>query len=85
MAIQCEGSTLKDGTYRNALNQNGSYQNEHRVYMRDGQACISCQKSKVVRIVQAQRSTFFCLNCQKGKKENDRNTPKACNKAAPPA
>ena len=84
-AIECEGSTLGDGTYRNALNQNGRYQNEHRVYMREGQTCISCQKSEIVRIVQAQRSSFFCLNCQKGKKENDRSTAKARNKAAPPA
>lgn len=67
-AIECEGSTLGDGTYRNALNQNGSYQNEHRVYMRDGQICLSCQKVEITRIVQAQRSTFFCLNCQKERK-----------------
>ena len=25
LAIQCEGSTLGDGTYRNALNQSGRY------------------------------------------------------------
>ncbi|MEK6237634.1 MAG: formamidopyrimidine-DNA glycosylase, partial [Planctomycetales bacterium] len=31
-AIDHEGSTLSDGTYRNALNQDGSYQNLHRVY-----------------------------------------------------
>jgi formamidopyrimidine-DNA glycosylase len=68
MAIECEGSTLGDGTYRNALNQNGSYQNEHRVYMREGQTCLSCGKSEITRIVQAQRSTFFCVNCQKERK-----------------
>jgi formamidopyrimidine-DNA glycosylase len=28
LAIRYEGSTLGDGTYRNALNQNGGYQNE---------------------------------------------------------
>ena len=37
-AIRYEGSTLGDGTYRNALNQAGGYQNHHRVYDRAGQA-----------------------------------------------
>ncbi len=35
-AIRYEGSTLADGTYRNALNQSGGYQNHHRVYDRAG-------------------------------------------------
>lgn len=64
-AIECEGSTLGDGTYRNALNQSGSYQHEHRVYMREGQTCGRCDKGIIVRIVQTQRSTFFCPRCQK--------------------
>lgn len=63
-AIQYEGSTLSDGTYRNALNNSGNYQNEHRVYDRAGQACPSCRKAVVQRIVQAQRSTFLCPRCQ---------------------
>ena len=36
-AIRHEGSTLSDGTYRNALNESGGYQNYHRVYDRAGQ------------------------------------------------
>ena len=35
-AIHHEGSTLADGTYRNALNDPGGYQHEHRVYDREG-------------------------------------------------
>lgn len=62
-AIQYEGSTLSDGTYRNALNESGSYQNEHQVYDRAGQPCRYCGQS-IQRIVQAQRSTFFCARCQ---------------------
>jgi len=65
LAIQYEGSTLGDGTYRNALNQSGRYQNEHRVYMRDGESCQTCGRGSIARIVQAQRSTFFCNKCQK--------------------
>lgn len=64
LAIEYEGSTLGDGTYRNALNQSGRYQNEHRVYMRADEACRTCGRGRVVRIVQAQRSTFFCHQCQ---------------------
>jgi formamidopyrimidine-DNA glycosylase len=63
-AIRYEGSTLADGTYRNALNQDGSFQNHHRVYDRAGQPCGSCG-NMIRRIVQAQRSTFFCPKCQK--------------------
>ena len=63
-AIRFEGSTLSDGTYRNALNQSGQYQNHHRVYQREDQLCPTCTSGKVQRIIQAQRSTFFCPTCQ---------------------
>lgn len=62
-AIRYEGSTLGDGTYRNALNQNGSYQNLHRVYGREGLPCPQCGTA-IQRTVQAQRATFFCAACQ---------------------
>ena len=65
LAIKYEGSTLSDGTYRNALNDPGGYQNHHRVYDRAGELCSTCEGGKVKRIVQAQRSTFFCSHCQK--------------------
>ena len=64
-AIEYEGSTLSDGAYRNALNNPGSYQNAHRVYDRDQERCPSCLKAQIQRIVQSQRSTFFCPHCQK--------------------
>lgn len=65
-AIHYEGSTLRNGTYRNALNEYGGYQNHHRVYDRAGKPCRRCgQGSEVTRIVQAQRSTFFCAGCQR--------------------
>ena len=63
-AIRYEGSTLGDGTYRNALNQDGSYQNSHRVYAQESKPCQTCS-TPIRRIVQAQRSTFFCPTCQK--------------------
>jgi formamidopyrimidine-DNA glycosylase len=65
-AIRYEGSTLGDGTYRNALNQEGGYQNHHRVYDKAGHPCPRCgEVSQIMRIVQAQRSTYFCPDCQK--------------------
>lgn len=66
-AIQYEGSTLSDGTYRNALNQSGQYQNHHRVYDRAGSNCSRCETGVITRIVQAQRATFFCPGCQRKK------------------
>ena len=64
-AIRYEGSTLSDGTYRTALNQTGGYQNHHRVYARAGQLCLTCRQRHIERMVQAQRSTFYCPACQK--------------------
>ena len=62
-AVELEGSTLSDATYRTALNEPGRYQSRHQVYGREGQACPSCGTA-IRRIVQAQRSTFYCPQCQ---------------------
>ena len=63
-AIRHEGSTLSDGTYRTAQNDPGRYQNQHHVYDRAGDTCGRCRQASIKRIVQAQRSTFFCPRCQ---------------------
>lgn len=64
-AIRYEGSTLGDGTYRNVLNQDGSYQNKHCVYQKADELCPTCRRGRIRRIVQAQRSTFYCPRCQR--------------------
>ncbi len=64
-AIEHQGSTLRDGTYRIARDSPGNFQFRHRVYQRHGQACFACKRSQIVRIAQAQRSTFFCPTCQR--------------------
>ncbi len=64
-AIEHQGSTLRDGTYRIARDAPGNFQFRHRVYQRHGQECLACGQSRIVRIVQAQRSTFYCPACQR--------------------
>ena len=74
-AIKHEGSTLSDGTYRNALNKSGGYQNQHRVYDQAGKLCRTCGQGTIQRIVQAQRSTFFCPVCQSKRRKPGGLTP----------
>ncbi|MEI6256467.1 MAG: bifunctional DNA-formamidopyrimidine glycosylase/DNA-(apurinic or apyrimidinic site) lyase [Planctomycetota bacterium] len=62
-AVRLEGSTIGDETYKTADNRVGSFQLQHQVYGRAGQPCGRCGRP-VVRIVQTQRSTFFCPHCQ---------------------
>lgn len=63
-AVRHEGSSIGDETYRTADNRVGRFQRRHRVYGREGQPCIGCG-GEIVRIVQAQRATFFCPACQR--------------------
>jgi formamidopyrimidine-DNA glycosylase len=42
----------------------GAFQAQARVYGRAGQPCLRCG-ALVRRIVQAQRSTYFCPSCQR--------------------
>jgi formamidopyrimidine-DNA glycosylase len=61
-ALALGGSTLRD--FRDAHGIDGAYQDHSRVYGREGQPCPGCGAA-VRRIVQAQRSTFFCSRCQR--------------------
>ena len=60
-AIEAGGSTLKDFSANGAA---GHYQEQAQVYGREGDPCNTCGTA-VRRIVQGQRSTFFCGVCQK--------------------
>jgi formamidopyrimidine-DNA glycosylase len=62
-AVRLEGSSIGDETYQTADRRPGRYQKRHRVYGRAGQPCDCCGRP-ITRIVQAQRSTFFCGDCQ---------------------
>jgi formamidopyrimidine-DNA glycosylase len=78
-AVLHQGSTLRDGTYRIARDQPGNYQVCHWVYQRAGQPCLRCRGGEIVRIVQAQRSTFYCPACQR----TDGSAGKSKRKLAP--
>ncbi|QAZ38983.1 formamidopyrimidine-DNA glycosylase [Methylibium sp. Pch-M] len=61
-AVALGGSTLRD--FRDAHGLGGAFQNEARVYDREGEPCTTCGGT-VRRIVQGQRSTYFCPRCQR--------------------
>jgi formamidopyrimidine-DNA glycosylase len=62
-ALESGGSTLRD--YVNAQGAPGAYFTLHAaVYERDGRPCPRCA-TPIRRIVQGQRATYFCPNCQK--------------------
>ncbi len=61
-AIDKGGSTLRDFIGSNG--ESGYFQMEHAVYDREGQPCRVCA-TPIRKIVQGQRSTFFCPVCQR--------------------
>jgi formamidopyrimidine-DNA glycosylase len=61
-AVDKGGSTLRD--FASADGQTGYFQLEAKVYDRAGEPCRACA-SPIRRIVQGQRSTYYCAQCQK--------------------
>jgi formamidopyrimidine-DNA glycosylase len=61
-ALALGGSTLRD--FRDAHGMAGAFQQHAGVYGREGEPCTVCT-TPIRRIVQGQRSTFFCPHCQR--------------------
>ena len=61
-AVEKGGSTLRD--FSNANGESGYFQLEANVYGREGAPCRVCA-APVRAIRQGQRSTYFCMICQK--------------------
>ncbi len=61
-AIEREGSSF-DIFYRTPEGNPGSYQDQFRVYGRDGKACRACGTT-IARLVVGQRGTHVCPRCQ---------------------
>lgn len=60
-SIELRGTSVSD--YVGGNGQRGSYQNELKVYGREGLPCYVCS-TPIEKIVQAGRSTFYCPTCQ---------------------
>jgi formamidopyrimidine-DNA glycosylase len=61
-ALEFGGSTLRD--FRDADGVAGEFQLHCKVYGREGEPCPVCA-SAIRRVVQGQRSSFFCPRCQR--------------------
>ena len=61
-ALELGGSTLRD--FRDAHGAGGAFQHEAKVYGRAGAPCTACG-AVIQRLVQGQRSTYYCPRCQK--------------------
>jgi len=62
-AIKYGGSTLPDQQYVNLQGKPGEYQEHHKVYDREKQACRRC-RAPIVKAKFQGRSTYFCEQCQ---------------------
>jgi formamidopyrimidine-DNA glycosylase len=60
-AVGRGGTTLRD--FASADGQMGHFQSDVTVYGREGMPCVACGHT-IRKIVQGQRSTYFCAVCQ---------------------
>ncbi|MEI6438526.1 MAG: bifunctional DNA-formamidopyrimidine glycosylase/DNA-(apurinic or apyrimidinic site) lyase [Candidatus Omnitrophota bacterium] len=61
LAVKLRGTSMRN--YRDGKGREGKFQKVIKVYGRDGKPCGRCG-AEISRIVQSQRSTFFCGKCQ---------------------
>lgn len=71
-AIECCGTTFSD--FQRPDGTEGGFQNFLQVYDRVEQPCRVCQ-APITRIVQQQRSTYFCSRCQDPEEVNVGSRP----------
>ena len=64
-AVAAGGSTLDDTQYVDVMGDTGSYQQQHRVYGRAGELCLTCNKARISRTTVAGRTTCYCAVCQR--------------------
>ena len=69
-AIELGGSSIS--SYSDVEGRRGWFQQEHQVYGRTGDPCLSCG-AKIHCIVIASRSTHFCPRCQRGPRRRIRS------------
>lgn len=66
LGIECGGTTFSD--FQDARGESGAFQKRLTVYGRAGEPCKRCA-TPIARIVQQGRSTFYCPQCQDGKRK----------------
>ncbi|MDG1265317.1 MAG: bifunctional DNA-formamidopyrimidine glycosylase/DNA-(apurinic or apyrimidinic site) lyase [Ilumatobacter sp.] len=64
-AIAAGGSTLGDAQYVDLMGESGSYQDQHSVYGRSGERCLTCGRGWIRRTISGGRSTHYCAWCQR--------------------
>lgn len=62
LAVERGGTTLRD--FSNADGMPGHFQLQTKVYGREGLPCVQCGKP-IALLRQGQRSTYYCVRCQK--------------------
>ncbi|MFN8035690.1 MAG: bifunctional DNA-formamidopyrimidine glycosylase/DNA-(apurinic or apyrimidinic site) lyase [Acidimicrobiia bacterium] len=62
-AVKHRGSSLADEQYVDLFGKPGDYQQFHKVYAREGEACKRCRHTIVRERVNG-RSTYYCEACQ---------------------
>jgi formamidopyrimidine-DNA glycosylase len=63
VAAMEEGIARQEGPEITYVEEGG--ENPFLVYGREGERCPHCRRAAIRRVVQAQRSTFFCPRCQR--------------------
>lgn len=65
-AVEKGGSTLGDGRYQSAQGTAGKFQQQHRVYGREGEPCHRCGTAIARKRIRGliNRSCYFCPTCQ---------------------
>ncbi len=60
-AVKAKGTTISD--FQDSYGVTGKYQKNLKVYGQENKPCPKCHQ-KIIKIIQQQRSTFFCKKCQ---------------------
>lgn len=71
-AVGAGGSTLRDARYVDLMGSGGSYQDDHKVYGRAGERCLTCGRGVIRRVPFGGRSTHFCPVCQRYRRPRER-------------
>lgn len=64
-AVDLGGSTLRDARYVDISGSGGAFQDQHCVYGRAGELCVTCRRSRIASSRIAGRTTTWCPTCQR--------------------